>query len=249
MGKKAIVYKVIEKLLSQVTDKIVCISKAEYQSALDKGIDTRQKLQVIENGINVESVVSSKPFERKDFGIPEDAYVIGMLGRLTSQKAPDTFIHAAKLVNEIIPNTFYVIVGSGEEEDAVKQYAKENNIRLLVTGWTDQPYSYLKMFDVAVLLSRWEGFGLAIAEYMAADKNFVATRVDAIPTIVDEGVDGELVNVDAPQEVAEKIYLYYTHPKEAEAMRIRAKEKVLKRFDISRVVKQHKEMFEELMKN
>ena len=80
------------------------------------------------------------------------------------------------------------------------------------------------------------------AEYMAAGKNFVATRTDAIPTIVDEGEDGLLVGVDAPQEVADMVWFYYTHPETAQRMRETAREKAARRFDISRVALQHKEM-------
>ena len=245
-GSKASAFRVIEKLLAHMTDRIVCISKAEYQSAMDNGIDGGSKLNLIENGINVKAVEAAMPIDRKKMGIPEDAYVVGMLGRLTPQKAPDTFVRAARLINEKIPNAVFVIVGNGEQEAAIKRYAYENGIRLFVTGWTDEPYAYLKIFDVAVLLSRWEGFGLAIAEYMAAEKNFVATRTDAIPTIVDEGEDGLLVSVDAPQEVADIVWYYYTHPEEARRMRETAKEKVVRRFDISRVALQHKEMLREL---
>ncbi len=50
-----------------------------------------------------------------------------------------------------------------------------------------------------MLLSRWEGFGLAVVEYMAAEKNVVATKIDAIPTLVDDGVDGLLVEMDNPK--------------------------------------------------
>ena len=59
----------------------------------------------------------------------------------------------------------------------------KNGLKLVITGWTDEPYSYLKVFDVAMLLSRWKGFGLAVVEYMAAEKNVVATKIDAIPYI------------------------------------------------------------------
>lgn len=246
MGGKAFVYKILERFLAHKTDSIICISKAEFQSAIDNGIDNGKRLHIIENGINIKKVDDALPFNRKELGIPEDAFVVGMIGRLAPQKAPDTFIQSAKLINELIRNTYYIIVGSGKQEDEIRQYAQNNGINLLITGWTDQPFSYLKVFDVAVLLSRWEGFGLAIAEYMAAEKNFVATRIDAIPTIVEEGVDGELVNVDAPQEVAQKVYYYYTHPQEASAMRNRARKKVLERFDVNRVVQQHKELFENL---
>lgn len=246
MSGKNFIYKIIEKLLSNSTDKIVCISKAEYLSAITNGIDNGDKLRIIENGINVQAVCDAKPVERHELGIPSDAFVIGMIGRVSPQKAPDIFIKAARLISEKIPNTYYIIVGSGEEENEVKQYAQKHGLNLIITGWTDKPYSYLKIFDIAVLLSRWEGFGLAITEYMAAEKNLVATNVDAIPTIVENGVDGKLVSVDSPQEVADQVYFYYTHPVEAKAMREKAKEKVKKKYDVSRVVSQHKELFHEL---
>ena len=246
MSGKNFIYKIIEKLLSNSTDKIVCISKAEYQSAIANGIDNGDKLRIIENGIDVQAVCNAKPVERRELGIPSDAFVVGMIGRVSPQKAPDIFIKAAQLISEKIPNTYYIIVGSGEEENEIKLYAKKHGLNLVITGWTDKPYSYLKIFDVAVLLSRWEGFGLAIAEYMAAEKNLVATNVDAIPTIVENGVDGELVNVDSPLEVAEQVYFYYTHPIEAKAMREKAKEKVGKKYDVTRVILQHKELFQEL---
>lgn len=245
-SRKGVVYAVIEKLLSFATDQFICISHAEYESAVRKGIDKGNRLTVIENGIRIQVVQSATAYTRKELGIPDDAFIVGMLGRLTAQKAPDTFIRAARLINEKIPNTYYVIVGNGEDEEEILAYAKENNIHLLITGWTDQPYSYLKLFNVAVLLSRWEGFGLAIAEYMAAEKNIVATRVDAIPTLIDDGIDGLLVNVDAPQEVADKVYFYYTHPEEAEVMKRKAKEKAINRFDLSRVAQQHKDLFKRL---
>ena len=46
---------------------------------------------------------------------------------------------------------------------------------------------YVELFDVACLLSRWEGFGLALPEYMMAGKPIVASRVDAIPNIIRDG--------------------------------------------------------------
>ena len=97
-----------------------------------------------------------------------------------------------------------------------------------------------------MLLSRWEGFGLAVVEYMAAEKNVVATKIDAIPTLVDDSVDGLLVEMDNPKDAAEKVLWLYRHPKEAAEMKSKALKKVIENYDISRVVDQHIEMFEEL---
>lgn len=50
---------------------------------------------------------------------------------------------------------------------------------------------------------------------MAAEKNVVATRIDAIPTLIEDGVDGLLVEVDNPQDAADKVLWLYHHPEEA----------------------------------
>lgn len=237
----------MEKCLSPLTDKIVCISEAEKVSAERERIANDGKLELIPNGIDVEAVKCAVPKRRMDFGIADDAFVVGMIGRISPQKAPDIFIKSAKLIHDNIKNSAFIIVGDGEEREEVECFARENDLNLIITGWTDEPYSYLKMFDVAVLLSRWEGFGLAVVEYMAAEKNVVATRTDAIPTLIDDGVDGLLVEVDNPEDVKEKVMWLYNHPNEAKAMRDKALQKVIKRYDISRVVDQHVEMFNKLV--
>lgn len=247
MKLKRIVYLLIEKCLSPFTDKIVCISEAEKNSALHEHIAKKNKLELIPNGIDVTAVKNAAAKDRGGLGITDDAFVVGMIGRLSPQKAPDVFIKAAKLINDTIHNSAFIIVGDGEEREEVERFANDNGLKLIVTGWTDEPYSFLKVFDVAVLLSRWEGFGLAIVEYMAAEKNVIATRTDAIPTLIDDGVDGLLVEVDNPEDVKEKVMWLYNHPNEAKAMRDKALQKVIKRYDISRVVDQHVEMFNKLV--
>ena len=246
-GVKSYAYLLIEKALAPMTDKIVCISEAEYTSAIQKHIADETKLSLIPNGIDIGAVRNAKAKSRSELGIAEDAFVVGMIGRLSAQKAPDVFIRAAKLIHEKIPNSAFIIVGNGEEEAEVKAYAKENGMQLIVTGWTDEPYSYLKTFDVAMLLSRWEGFGLAIVEYMAAEKNVVATKVDAIPTLIEDGVDGLLADVDTPQDAADKALWLYSHQAEATEMKKKALKKSIENYNINRVIKQHTEMFNRLI--
>lgn len=243
MSIKSIVYLLIEKCLAPLTDKIVCISEAEKESAERKRIAKGDKLELIPNVIDISAVRNAVPKRRSELGIPEEAFVVGMIGRLSPQKAPDIFVRAARLVHESIPNSAFIIVGDGEERESVESFAEESGLDLYVTGWADAPYAYLKVFDVALLLSRWEGFGLAIVEYMTAGKNIVATRTDAIPTLIEDGVDGLLVEVDNPEDVKEKVLWLYNHPKEAKTMKEKALDKVIRNYDIGRVVEQHADLF------
>lgn len=84
---------------------------------------------------------------------------------ISPQKAPDVFVKMAKLVKDEIPNAHFVIVGSGNQEAEIRKYAEENKFAdsLHITGWVDDPMSYVELFDVACLLSRWEGFGFCIS--------------------------------------------------------------------------------------
>lgn len=248
MKLKSLVYLLLEKFLSTFTDKIVCISEAEKNSALDRCISKSDKLELIPNGIDVSAVINAESKTRSELGIDETALVVGMIGRLSPQKAPDVFIRAAKLIHDFFPNSAFVIVGDGPEVQDITKFAIDNGLKLIVTGWTDSPYSYLKIFDIALLLSRWEGFGLAIVEYMAAEKNVIATRIDAIPTLITDGEDGLLVEVDNPKDVCDKVIWLINHPQDAQKMRTKALDKVLSYYDISRVVEQHINMFNTLCK-
>ena len=241
------VFRTLEQLLAHFTDKIVCISEAEFESAIDNHISSEDKLELIPNGIDIEAVRSSMGVSRSELGIAEDAFVVGMIGRLSAQKAPDVFIRAAEIIHKEIPNSAFIIVGDGEQREEIEDFAQQHGLHLVVTGWTDKPYSYLKDFDVAMLLSLWEGFGLAIVEYMAAEKNVVAARADAIPSLIEDGKDGFLVDIDHPEQAADKVLWLRNHPNEAEKMRQKALRKAKSTYDINRVVKQHINMFNELI--
>ena len=241
------VFKIMEQVLAHVTNKVVCISQAEHDSAKYNNVCSEDKLAFIPNGIDIDAVRSAIAVKRSKLGIEDDAFVVGMIGRLSAQKAPDVFIRAAEIIHKEIPNSAFIIVGDGEQREKIEDFAQQHGFHLVVTGWTDKPYSYLKAFDVAMLLSRWEGFGLAIVEYMAAEKNVIATRTDAIPTLIEDGVDGLLVDVDNPQQAAEKVLWLYHHQKEAAKIRNKALQKVYAKYDINRVINQHIDMFKELI--
>ena len=250
-AKKKEMYKWVEKISAHFCDKIVCISDAEKESALREKICKSSKLQVIYNGIDLEEIEKTTPMSRDQLGIPKDAFVVGMVGRLSKQKAPDTFVKAAKLIKEKIPNAFFLMVGDGELRDQVESLINQYDLgsSFLITGWVDNPTAYMKIMDVGMLLSRWEGFGLVLPEYMACGVPIVATNVDAIPNIIRDGVNGMLVDKDDYDDAANKIWKLY--------MDINRREKIIRsgsldaqtRFNSSRVLSETEEMYCTFKKN
>lgn len=248
--KKKKMYAVIEKMAAPFCDKIICISDAEKQSALDKKICKEEKLQVIFNGVDIEAYENGThgKVKRADLNIPEDAFVVGMVGRISPQKAPDVFVRMAKLVKDEVPNTHFIIVGNGNQEAEIRKYAKDNGFEesLYITGWVDDPMSYVELFDVACLLSRWEGFGLALPEYMMAGNPIVASRVDAIPNIIRDGENGLLVEADDATGASKAVLRIYQDDGLKNRLVTQGMEDVHSRFNARRVSEEHGKLFERL---
>lgn len=208
--KKRKVFSWIEKILALKTDKIINISKSEYESALKYKIAPEKKMCIIENGIDFTKFQNNDTYReetRKKYHIAENEIVVGVVGRLTEQKDPMTMIKAFELVNKGNNNTRLMYVGSGELEEEVKQYAKEHDLlnKLIITGWVDNVEKYIPAFDIAVLPSKWEGFGLVLIEYMACDKPIVASNVGGIRDIIKDKVNGFIVENGNEKQLSKKI--------------------------------------------
>lgn len=248
-AKKQEMYKWVEKISAHFCDKIVCISDAEKESALIEKICKPSKLQVIYNGIDFEEIEKTVPMSRIQLGIPKNAFVVGMVGRLSKQKAPDIFVKAAKLIKEKIPNAFFLMVGDGElrdhVEDLINQY--DLNSSFLITGWVNNPTAYMKIMNVGMLLSRWEGFGLVLPEYMACGVPIVATNVDAIPNVAKNGVNGMLVDKDDYHKAADAVDRLFKQPDLTSSLVKTADNIVKTKFDGKRVAQNTELLYKELI--
>ena len=156
----------------------------------------------------------------------------------------------AKLVKLEISNAYFVIVGNGKQENEIRKYAKKNGLsdRLYITGWVDNPMNYVELFDVACLLSRWEGFGLVLPEYMMAGKPIVASRVDAIPSIIEDGENGLLVEVDDAAGASKAVLQIHKNNELREKLIVHGLQDVYDKFNVRRVAAEHGELFEKEIK-
>lgn len=246
-SKKIKAYVGIERMLASMADRIICISEYEKKSALEHKICKVEKLVVINNGIDFDECNNLNTKCRSEMGIPDEAVVVGMIGRLTKQKSPDIFVKMAAVVKKQIQNAFFVVVGDdigdGKQRSVIESMIAKAGLKdcFLITGWVDNPLDYATCFDVAVLLSRWEGFGLVIPEYMLLGKPIVATNADAIPYVV--GDAGIIVNVDDFRAAAESVIIICSDANCRNMLISRGKERV-KMFDVQRTANKHKAVFD-----
>ena len=241
-------YIVIEKAMAYYADKIVCISDAEKNSALNKRICRESKLQVIYNGIDIDGccVSDGKNLSKKTMNIPDDSFIVGTVGRLSSQKAPDIFMKAAALIKKEIPNAYFLMVGGGSKYEEVIKLAEKLGLQesYKIVEWVDNPMDYIRLFDVALLLSRWEGFGLVLPEYMLAGKPIIATNVDAIPCLIENGKNGILVPVDDENEVSKMVVELHNDSDMYERLSAQGVMDVREKYDVKRLAEECEELFE-----
>ena len=153
-------------------------------------------------------------------------------------------IKAFKLVNDVKSNTKLMYVGSGNLEEDVKEYAKQAGIldKIIITGWVSNVEEYIPAFDIAVLPSKWEGFGLVLIEYMACDKPIVASDIGGIPDIIKDKENGLLCKCNDYKDLSEKL-LYLINNNEIAYRMIENNIDYRKKYDIKLVVKKYEELF------
>ncbi|MGE5602359.1 MAG: glycosyltransferase, partial [Nitrososphaerales archaeon] len=186
---------------------------------------------------------------RASLGIPRDAYLIGSVGRLVTQKGFEVLLESAVSVLAERPEAYFVVVGGGELAHILEDKARRLGIagRVCFTGPRQDVDVILSALDLFVSASLWEGLPTVILEAMAANVPVVATNVSGTVELVQDGLTGTLVRPGDPSELARAILQSKTSPGTARAMAVRAREHVLQRFDIRAVARQHEALYRRLL--
>ena len=200
------------KLFDTWGERVIAISEA-VRSHLEKdfGVDPR-RIKVIYNGIDINrftNIYSADQITRakRSLGI-QCGDVVGTMGRLSSVKGQKFLIEAMKEIAFRSKDTRCLIIGSGREEEALKELARSLGLedRVVFTGaaYMDIPL-YLACMDIFVLPSIEEGLGLALLEAMSLGRPCVASATGGIKDIVNDGVNGILTPVGDSLAIANAV--------------------------------------------
>lgn len=174
--------------------------------------------RVIHNGVDVNrfSPVTTKDKSiLQDLDIGPNTPVIGQIGSLIPRKGIDLLIQAAKILQKQNIKFHFVLVGSGPQEqmyrDMVKHYGLED--KFTFAGNTDTPENfYQHIFDINVLASRSEAFGITLAEGAACGLPCVGSNVEGIPEVIVDETTGLLFETNNAKNLAGKLQQLLTDP-------------------------------------
>ena len=244
----------IEWWLAYHTDVLITINEEDFQNAkklpVGKKYSKNGKVYKIDSvGIDLElyqSVVVTKEEKRREFGIPNNAFVIVSVGELNWNKNHAIVVEAiGKLEKD---NIYYLICGEGIEKIPLKEQAKRLGIekQVILTGFRNDISEILKTADVMAFPSLREGLGLVAIEAMASGVPVIASDNRGTREYMRDGVNGYVVWNNTAEEIANAIQTLYELPKEKYEIMQQNCLETAKRFSSVQVSKKMRQIYKEL---
>jgi glycosyltransferase involved in cell wall biosynthesis len=241
-------YVAIERRLGRITDLALCVGAGVAVEAIRRGLVPPERIRTI--GVVVPGAESqhragclpaqdpaARARARRALGLPAEAVVVGAVGRLTYQKAPEDFLAALRLLarpaavalSGVVPRpgVIGVWVGGGELAGQVAALARaQPQAPVVLAGERADVPELLPAFDVFALPSRYEGLPTAVVEAMVCGVPVVATAVNAVADVVVPGETGLLVPPERPDLMAAAVRFLLDRPVEAARMAAAARNRL-----------------------
>ncbi|MGQ0563199.1 MAG: glycosyltransferase family 4 protein [Gemmatimonadota bacterium] len=203
----------------------------------------RAAVPIIHNGIDVERY---RDAARADLGLDDDALAVGFMGAFEMRKGITDFAAAWQRVSRAVPNAHAVIAGAGaREQDFHSAMGAAPRVHWL--GFRRDTPNVMKALAVFVMPSRFEGFGLVLAEAMAAGVACVAYAASNVPELVQDGVTGLLAPAGDSETLAAAIVRLCRSPELRVALASAGQAHAVRHFSAERMVAEHERLLREIV--
>jgi glycosyltransferase involved in cell wall biosynthesis len=229
----------------------IAISQAVARSILKYRTTRPDTVRVVYNAIDLadlERTQTDPQSVKRSLGIAADDLVVGTVSHIRPEKGHRYLLEAARLVLDQCPNVTFVIVGREKRQEdmaGLLELVRRLKIqdRVIFTGFRRDVFQLISAFDVFVLPSLMEGFGIALLEAMASGKPVIGTNVGGIPEVIDDGRNGFLVEPRHPRQLAAKVLELLHDATLRDRMGQCGMQKVRDKFSIQKTVKAMEDIY------
>ena len=256
----------IERQLARKSTRIIAISEMQKDELVNEfRICSENKIVVIPNGIDLSSFQTQQEEKRQAwrarFNIPQDAVLVGIVGRMAPVKNHTMFVNVVEKMLRTADqhNLHFVIIGDGETRQQTQEQLAEKNIsfnyfpedtqlkKVLLTSWQKKMDEVYSALDVVCLTSLNEGTPMSVVEAQASSRPVISTNVGAVhDTMVDEK-SGFIINNFDVDAFAEKLELLIKDENLCRQMGAEGKSYVDKTFSHTRLVSDMKNLYDSLL--
>ena len=177
------------------TDAVIGVSSQIVSQHRSR--NPRSRVVCIHNGVEIDHERPEKTREqvRTDIRIGSDTFLIGTIGRLTPVKGVSYLLQAASVLVQRERNVKLLLVGEGPMREALQKESRDLGIgeNVVFLGHREDTRELIRALDLFVLPSLSEGIPMALLEAMAASRAIIASRVGGIPEVIENHVEGVLV--------------------------------------------------------
>lgn len=238
-----LLYYPVERLLAPLTDVLITINREDFDRAQRR---LRAKKTVYIPGVGIDTARFQGNGEkaaalRRELGIPENAEVLLSVGDLNKNKNHRAVLKALAGMEE--QNLYYVVCGRGLLKESLEAFARKKGLsdRVRFMGYRSDVAVFYAMADVFVFPSFREGLSVSVMEAMASGKPIICSRIRGNTDMVEDGVNGFLIDPNDPRGISEAIARLEDADKRAEMGR-NNREKA-EQFDLPQIVERYREIY------
>ena len=190
--------RVFQEQFYEKYNKIVAVSDSAKNIFLETFPKYTDKLEIIYD-INDADFIKKMSDQGQSYNDNYTGLRILTIGRLANQKGYDIALEACKILKEKGIEFKWYSLGVGPLKEEIEKYINENNLEnnFKLLGVKSNPYPFIKDCDIYVQTSRFEGFGIAIAEARMLNKPVVTTRFDAVYNQMKDRKNGLVVDMNS----------------------------------------------------
>ena len=244
---KQFFYEVSNRLVKDWFKKTVVVSRGLKGELVLKDFRSSDKIVVIPIGFDISD--KHKDVKFSSGRLKTKRPVVATVSRLSREKGINRFVSAMPLILEKEPSVEFVIASNGPLENELKSQVKSLGLisKVKFAGWVDDTFSFMKSIDIFVMPSIREGCPIALLEALVLKKPVVASRIDGIVDIIDDGKNGLLVDTANPRQFSKAILSFCVNPEMAILMGENGYNRVVLDFSLSKEMSQFKDLYNQAL--
>ncbi|QFZ53394.1 glycosyltransferase family 4 protein [Oceanihabitans sp. IOP_32] len=188
--------------------KLICVSQAVVE-ALKPSIKDPSRFAIVGSATDLSVFKNTKKTYKlhKELELPEDTILIANISAFVKFKDHYTFVKTAKILKDKIPNAKFLLIGTGNLQDEILTFVKEENLEdtVLFLGFREDIPEIFPDFDIFLFTSKLEPTGGVLLEAYASHVPIVATNAGGIPEVVVHNKTGFLCEKENPEAFAQAV--------------------------------------------
>jgi glycosyltransferase involved in cell wall biosynthesis len=249
---KSRLFTLIEKFSACLSDRLITLSDLLKNDLIAMGIAHADKIMMAPLGLELKDFGRSQrgcgEF-RSELKLDKAHKLVAVVGRLVKIKNIHLFIDAARIARQHAPEARFAVIGDGELRSELERHVHSIGMNNAVhfTGWRRDLANIYPDLDAVVNSSDNEGTPVSLIEAMAAGCPVVATKVGGVPDLLERGQFGRLTPQGDSCALAEAILEVFREPELTSEMVRKARDSVLKRYSIERLVSDMDQLYMSLL--